>query len=249
MSLQLLSLSLSPRLSNWRPSKRILRSLQQDIHETLRQTHLSASWWMMSPVIPMLSVVAVAPHCVMAWLCFFHELCSSIAVPDIHPIRVRSLLLSTVNISERFRTSILDHYRLVYYIIMYIFYYILLYHIYHWTPLIFYWNLNLLRQSLQCPESPGFPIHFASGRARPVLHSNDFARPCIVISWISAIQCHSVAILDSPIYIERPTNSEDCHCMPRLKYLNSTFQTKHDSPYSMSSKVKICHAVCKESAR
>ena len=31
----------------------------------------------------------------------------------------------------------------------------------------------------------------------------------------SAIQCHSVAILDSPIYIERPTNSEDCHCMPR----------------------------------
>ena len=135
MSLQLLSLSLSPRLSNWRPSKRILRSLQQDIHETLRQTHLSASWWMMSPVIPMLSVVAVAPHCVMAWLCFFHELCSSIAVPDIHPIRVRSLLLSTVNISERFRTSILDHYRLVCYIIMYIFYYILLYSTISYIPL------------------------------------------------------------------------------------------------------------------
>lgn len=72
-------------------------------------------------MIPMLSVVAVAPHCVMA-------------VPDIHPVRpvrVRSLLLSTVNISERFRTSMLDHYRLVYYIYNYIIH--ILYHILYST--------------------------------------------------------------------------------------------------------------------
>ena len=67
------------------------------IHETLRQRHRLASWWMMSAVgIPMLSVVVVAPHCVMA-------------VPDIHPVGVPTGGLSTVKISERFGKSIQDH--------------------------------------------------------------------------------------------------------------------------------------------
>lgn len=70
---------------------------QRDIHETLRQRHRLASWWMMSAVrIPLLSVVVVAPHCVMA-------------VPDIHPVGVPRGGLSTVKISERFGKSIQDH--------------------------------------------------------------------------------------------------------------------------------------------